>query len=455
MTIDLRRVASAAARRLGLRPEEPVTPRSNGRLSFVGPMPPAATGVATYDRAVLDGLGRIGFLERHGIDVLWPIHRTHRRSIVGYELGIYQLGNNVEFHRDVYALACEAPGLIVLHDLAMDGFVKELDASGDRLGRQAMSEAAAVPIRPLDPDVGLHEPLQVAWCAAIARAARGIVVHSTFCKRYLEATGTRTPIFVVPHPAVEGIPGLRLAEERAREIRASLSQRGTRSLLVAPGDVNETKQHGGIVGALAGLPRDVHLTIVGRPSRTYDVERLVQRAGLGDRVTVRLGVPDDEFLAWLAAADVVVDLRHPHRGEVSGSLIRSMQLGKPTIVSATGTYLDVPRDAIVGVAPGPVNVPELRAAIAALLDAPDRRHEIGARATAAIRRDAEADATARGYEEAIEATLELLRDPRHLALERWSRSLVAIGVDEGLTREGYGLAYARSVQGLGSARPEG
>ena len=50
-----------------------------------------------------------------------------------------------------------------------------------------------------------------------------------------------------------------------------------------------------------------------------------------------------------------VDLRFPHRGEVSGSLRRAMQAGSPTIVSATGTYLDVPDDAVLRVAPGPTD----------------------------------------------------------------------------------------------------
>ena len=450
MSPDLRTMAEAAARRLGLRPTPQPAPRSNGRLAFVGPMPPAATGVATYDRAVLEGLGRIGALDGHPLDVLWPFHRTHRRSIVGYELGVFQLGNNIDFHREIYRLAFKAPGLVVLHDLAIDGFVRELEVSGDPLGRQAMSEAAAVPFRPADPDMALHEPLRVVWCAAIARAARGIVVHSNFCKRYLEATGTRTPVFVVPHPAVEHPSALNEARNRAQELRSGLEARGVRSLLVAPGDVNETKQLGAIVEALAGLPSDIHLAIVGRPSRAYDVAQVVDRFAVPERVTIRLGVPDDEFLAWLAAGDVVVDLRHPHRGEVSGSLIRSMQIGRPTIVSATGTYLDVPDDVVVRVSPGPVPVQELRRSIAALLDDPERRARISDLAAARIRRETETEATARGYEEAILATLELVRDPERLVLERWARSLIELGIDEEMAREGYGLSYARGIHGLRS-----
>jgi glycosyltransferase involved in cell wall biosynthesis len=244
---------------------------------------------------------------------------------------------------------------------------------------------------------------------------------------------------------VEDAAAMSRARARARDLRATLAARGADRLVVAPGDVNATKQHGAIVTALGHLPADVHLTIVGRRGAGYDVARLVERQGLRDRVTVGLDVPDEEFLAWIAAADVVIDLRHPHRGEVSGSLARAMQAGKPTIVSGTGTYLDVPQDAVARVAPGRVDPEALHAALRSLLDAPDRRRRIGEAATAYVRRLVDTEATARGYEEAILATRELMRDPTRAIVGRWARSLAEIGVDEPLLEEGYGMSYARAL----------
>src|SRR5438045_3183448 len=111
-------------------------------------------------------------------------------------------------------------------------------------------------------------------------------------------------------------------------------------LVVAPGDLNAAKQLDGLLTAVAGL--DVRVALVGRRIEGYDVDAVVGAAGLGERVTVDADVTDADFLAWLSAADVVVDLRFPHRGETSGSLARAMQVGRPSIVSATGTYLDLP-----------------------------------------------------------------------------------------------------------------
>jgi glycosyltransferase involved in cell wall biosynthesis len=337
-------------------------------------MPPAPTGIATYDHAVLDGLRRIGFTDGLPVDVLWPVRDEHVRAVRSYDLAVYQLGNHVEHHRAIYRLSWSAPGLVVLHDLALDDFVRGLQSLGDPLGFRALGEAAGARHRlAAGAAYDVEDPLAIAWCAAAVRAARGVIVHSAFGRRYLEELGCRTPVFVVPHPVVESAAALAAAAERGRELRASP---GDGRLVVAPGDVNATKLHGAILAALARLPDDVRLAIVGRQAPGYDVARLVERQGLRGRVTVALDVSDADFLGWIAAADVVVDLRHPHRGEVSGSLARAMQAGKPTVVSAIGTYLDLPEDAVVRVPAGRADPEVLRDALARLLDDPARRERI-------------------------------------------------------------------------------
>jgi glycosyltransferase involved in cell wall biosynthesis len=446
MNPRLRRIAGRAARRVGLRPPLPERRRTNGRLAFAGPMPPEATGIASYDRAVLEGLRRIGFLERHRMDVLWPVKPHHERSIGAYELGIYQLGNNAEFHRHIYRLAFASPGLVVLHDLALDGLVRGLEVAGDGHGHDAAREAAALRYRVTDPDIARHEPLRVVWCAAVARAARGIVVHSEFCKRYLETVGVRTPIFTVPHPVVEDGASMRRAEPRARELRATLEARGARTVVVAPGDINEAKCLPALVEAMATLPGDVHAVLVGRRIPGTDIGAAIADHPVGDRVTVQHDVSDDDFRAWLVAADIAVDLRFPHRGEVSGSLSMAMMTGIPTIVSATGTYLDIPEGLVVRVAPGPGDPAELAARLRELRDDPGRRVRIGdaARAHMAALRDS--DATAKAYEHAILATRDVVLDPTRSVLTRWAESLAAVGVDDTLVNEGYGVSYARALE---------
>jgi glycosyltransferase involved in cell wall biosynthesis len=421
------------------------------RLGFLSPLPPERTGVATYSAAVLDGLRRIGFTERHDLDVVWPLEPKHEGIVPWYSLGIYQLGNNVEFHRDIYRFACQAPGLVVLHDLALDDFVRGMVVAGDPLGFVAEREAARLRERLSTPDIVRNEPLRDPFCGHVVRRARGVIVHSEFGRRYLRELGCRTPVFVVPHPPVEREEELRRAATRAPRIRAPLERRGCRTLVVAPGDLNEAKQLGAVLAAVSRLEPDVFVALVGRRIEGYDVDRAVAASGLGERVTLAADVDDEDFRAWILAADVVVDLRHPHRGEVSGSLARAMQAGRACVVSATGTYLDIPDDMVCRVGAGPTDPAELAATLRRLVENPRERRRLGDAAAASIAARAEEEATARGYATAIEATLELIRDPVRTAIARWGGALVDVGVDDDMVREGYGLSYAAAFEDFTSS----
>ena len=406
-------------------------------------MPPAPTGVASYSAAVVPALEEA--LDRP-LRVLWPVASRHEGEVAEHALAVHHLGNNVAFHRDIYRHAMATPGLVVLHDLALDDFVRGLVAEGDALGYRAAREAARLApfLRSDDPAIA-DGPLAFPWAADVARRARGIVVHAPFGRRYLEAFGCRTPVFVVPHPIVEREEDLARARTRRTELRAAAEADGMRTLVGVFGDLNEAKLVDRVLAAVAALDPSFHLVLAGRRIPSFDVEALVASSGIGGRVRLLHDLPDGEFLAWLCAADVVVDLRHPHRGEVSGSLARAMQAGRATIVSAVGTYLDVPDDEVLRVAAGPVEPAELAAAIARAAD-PAVGPAMGERAARAVRADP--GATARAYASAIEATLALVADPARRALARWAGALADLGVTEADLREGAGSAYARALDEL-------
>jgi glycosyltransferase involved in cell wall biosynthesis len=419
------------------------TPRRIHRVAFIGPVPPAATGIATYDRAVLDGLERVGGIPK--VDAVWPVEDRHATLVPAYRLAVYQLGNNLEFHRAIYRIAWHTPGLVVLHDLALDDFVRGLAAAGDPLAHAAAREALEAADR-VPEALRSEEPLRLPWCAGIARRSLGVVVHAQFCRDYLERIGCRTPVFVVPHPPPEPASAVAAAERRGQRIRAEAGARGATTLVVAAGDMNEAKQLDAVVRAVRRLDPGVHVALVGRRIPTYDVSVIAASAGLGDRIRVQQDVDDSDFLGWLRAADVVVDLRFPHRGEVSGTLARAMQLGRPTIVSATGTYLDAPEGSVLYVDPGPTSPEQLSDRIGALAADEGLRSRIGAVARSHMERLGSSDATAQGYAEAIGATLEVRDDVTADVLARWARALAELGLTQELVDAGYGLGYARALE---------
>jgi glycosyltransferase involved in cell wall biosynthesis len=423
--------------------QTPVRERRGARVAFYGPLPPAPTGIASYDAAVLAGLDRIGFTRRIPVDPVWPVGFRDIAAASDYPLGVFQMGNNATLHLAIYRAFWRARGLLVLHDLAFDDFVRALLAEADPLGVMAVREALAARA-PVALDEG--EPLRTPWCAAAARRARGIVVHSGFGRRYLEEVGCRTPIFVVPHPSVEDPAALAGAAPAAAELRAAAEARGARHLVVAPGDVNAAKQLDALVAAAGRLDPSVHVAIVGRRIPGYDIEPVLEAAAMGERVSFHHDVSDGTFRAWLLAADVIVDLRHPHRGEVSGTLIRAQQAGKPAVVSAVGTYLEAPGGTAVHVAAGATDSTELAAAIRDLLDDPERRSRMGEVAKGHIDRLRRTEAVAHGYAEAMDATLQIATDPAEAVGAAWARRLAELGMTEDLVRAGHGVAYVRALR---------
>ena len=211
------------------------------RVAYVSPMPPARSGIASYSASVLGSLERTGYLRHRDIDVVWPVRAKHDVTIRRYRLGVYHIGNNFEFHGDIYRLASLHPGLVVLHDLGLDDLGRALVASGDALGFRAGREALLRSERMTLAEARENEPLRWPWCAHIARVARGIVVHSEFSRRYLEDFGCRTPIFVVAHPVVEKDADVRAAGATGARLRTTLGVSGDDVLVVAPGDLNPAK----------------------------------------------------------------------------------------------------------------------------------------------------------------------------------------------------------------------
>ena len=285
------------------------------------------------------------------------------------------------------------PGLVVLHDLAFDDFVRGLQTSGDRLGFVAIREALEARELVTLPDARANPPLRIPWVAAAARRARGIVVHAEFCRRYLEQIGCRTPIFVIPHPPVESAAAIAGAAPTGARLRAAAEARGARTLVVAAGDVNEAKQLEGLLGRRRDPARGR-----ARGRRRPDASRRTtsrrwrpppgSAAGCTSRRTSATSNSSDGCTRPTSSR--TSDIRTA--GEVSGSLARAMQVGRPTLVSATGTYLDSPPGTVVTVAPGAPDAAELAARIAELAADRDLRERIGATA----RRHMEAHVAERG-----------------------------------------------------------
>ena len=116
-----------------------------------------------------------------------------------------------------------------------------------------------------------------------------------------------------------------------------------------------------------------------RPTEFHLQQAIDKRPRLREATTITGYVAEADLDAYIAAADLVINLRFPSVGESSGTLARALSAGRCCIVNDTATYAEIPRDAVVHI-PILGTVPALVRAMEALLGDGDLRAMFGERA---------------------------------------------------------------------------
>jgi hypothetical protein len=137
--------------------------------------------------------------------------------------------------------------------------------------------------------------------------------------------------------------------------------------------------------------------LVGSASPSYDVRAAVARAGIQEMVTITGYVERNTFEDYVAAADLCINLRHPTAGETSASLLRLLGAGRPTLITASGSFMEIPPGAAAHVDPDANEGDLIQAYIRLLLQRPDLAKQIGTAAQAYVAKQHTLDGAALGY----------------------------------------------------------
>lgn len=92
-------------------------------------------------------------------------------------------------------------------------------------------------------------------------------------------------------------------------------------------------------------------------------------------ITVTGRLPDNEFREQIERFDIAIDLRHHTCGETSGSMMDILRSGIPAVVSAEGSFRDIPADAVLRI-PADAGAGGAYAALRYLLNNNDARSSI-------------------------------------------------------------------------------
>jgi glycosyltransferase involved in cell wall biosynthesis len=292
---------------------------------------------------------------------------------------VYQIGDNFPYHEGCLEWMRRLPGVVCLHDFFLGHLFyswaeKNRDAANSLLLQWYGEEGARIFFDPsTNPDFIARTWNVAPMTEWICSQAIGVVTHSRWgTPRVIRSCPG--PVAVVPL-AYDAPGSFSVAPTR------SAQQTNTFKLLTI-GHINPNKRVASVIRAIGSSPilraRCVY-RLVGhiQPSAVILLSALASSLRVNLVVT---GEADDVTLAHaVVEADVVSCLRWPSLEAASASAIEAMLYGKPTIVTDTGFYHELP-DGCVEKTSQVDEVASVRTALERLFTDPVARASLGRRA---------------------------------------------------------------------------
>jgi glycosyltransferase involved in cell wall biosynthesis/SAM-dependent methyltransferase len=369
------------------------------RIAFFSPMPPARSGIADYSAALLAELSLISDV------TLFDRAPAHYRP-ADFDVALYQIGNNND-HEFVYEAAMRHPGVVVMHEANLhhliadltirkgdwDRYVRECEHDG---GAAAVAFAARVRALEVGPD---YDGLPM--MRRLVESARGVITHSEFVLNRVRKSGFLGPAAVIPHGAwVDSPPSAAAYENSRNSIRYRLGLEDFTPLIGAFGYLKPYKRIAETLRALRRLVRvdpRVRMILGGEPHPDFPVSELVRALGLEAHVRLLGYTPVTEFSGYIAACDVIVNLRYPTVGETSGSLLRAMSAARPSLVSDIGAFSELPDGVCLKVPVDETEEQLIFEYLNLLVSRPDVARTIGSRAKGWVEKECSWPIVARKY----------------------------------------------------------
>ncbi|MCU0240919.1 MAG: glycosyltransferase family 4 protein [Vicinamibacteria bacterium] len=367
------------------------------KVALWSPLPPSPSGIADYVAETLLPLSQrfdlTAVVERpddRRVPVGWAGRVCPPHRVGEIDLDLYHLGNSPA-HAYVYDAAMRRPGVVVMHEWNLQHLYlfqtveRGLTTPYLREMRRTHGEAGSLVARQIALGLGgqmlpavfaLNEQLVEPNLAAIALTA------STCAK--LAARWPDKPCLHLPHHlhlALDPVPDRSSA-------RAALGIAENARLLVLPGLATENKRIETAMRVAAHLREHddrVVIALAGGADPTLPLDRWRAAYRL-EKGFLNLGrLSDEDFVRALVAADVILALRFPSYGEISGALIRALGVGRPVIVTAgTPAAEEFPEGVVLPIDPGVHEQAELQAVLTELLAHPEECLRIGDNARAYV-----------------------------------------------------------------------
>lgn len=293
------------------------------------------------------------------------LHKIHFRQLPDmqhflsrYDIIVYNLGDQAEYHGQIFEISRQIPGIVILHDFVMHHFFAVYYHN-----RNAWDEYARIMKRWYGVDLTLtpagwqgetwrvwerDEVVCYPLFEETVQGSLGVVTHAEFVNEAVRRV-TATPVTKIP---------LAYAVDRSKSVlsRAELLVPEDRVLVITIGHANPNKRIQAVMETLAAkrdLAQSVYYAVIGGAEGPMSEGLAELRNNLALQDSVRLtGFVSDEVLhSFLAHAEICINLRWPAMEGGSASCAEQMLFGKATIVTDTGVYSELPDACVLKVRP--------------------------------------------------------------------------------------------------------
>ncbi len=395
------------------------------RINYFSPLLPAQSGISEVAEQVVPALCRYAnvtiwtdqrrwspALERYATICTYDPDDIPWQQMAQSDCNVYHMGNNVDYHYNIWRISQRLPGIVVVHDVKLhhlfcgitcghqndnEGYVNQII---HRYGIEAGLTARRFLTGEL-PITAVEDYSMTEW--ALSQAI-GVIVHTRTAFQEL-AQLDRWPIGYQPLP-FHAPPRLSRAPRAVAPYR-----------LIVFGYIAHNRRLASVLTALSELPERLQfqLDIYGKLAEEPVVREQIQSLGLAAQVTIHGFVEDAQLDRALSQAHLAINLRYPTMGEASISQLRIWRHALPALVTQVGWYAEQPDDVVCFVRPEQ-EVADIQRHLQDLIAQPQRFIAMGQRG----RQRLEAFHSPDAYAQAIVQFAQALKPGNsHLSTQYW------------------------------------
>ena len=336
------------------------TKKSKKKLALVSPMPPEKTGIADYSADLLIALSEYYDIyviqeNRDNIDFNLPsnceVHdqswlRSNKNMI---DRVLYHIGNS-HYHKHMLSLSNEIPGVIVLHDFFLSSLTAsiELNSIDPKAWIECLynSHGYSSLRDNFNSEINVKNIYPTNW--PFLKNAKGVIVHSIYAKELANKWyGSKVS------NRFEVVPLLRSESKKinSRSARQKMGFNENDFIVCSFGFLGETKLSHVLLESWINteLAKDTkcHLIFVGEnPKSQYGlgILKTIESSPYKKRIKITGYISSDDYIHYLSAADLSVQLRTDSRGETSAAILDCMNYSLPLIINSNGSAGEIQDD---------------------------------------------------------------------------------------------------------------